>query len=277
VAATVTISTGFTSGDLLGFTNQNGIAGNYAAGMGVLTLSGTATLAQYQTALRSITYNSSSDNPTATSSNRTVTWAVTDANISGTGDGALTSTSLTTTITVTAINDAPTIGSITTSTGINDTATATPFSSVTIADADANNVTVSVTLDTAAKGVFTASSLSASGFTGGGGVYNLASGTAAAAQTAIQQLIFDPTDNRVAAASTETTTFTIAVNDGTVTTSDNSTTVISTSVNDAPTLTTVSTLSGAAEDTAFTISYATLAAAADVADADPQCNAELSN
>ena len=41
---------------------------------------------------------------------------------------------------------------------------------------------------------------------------------AAAAQTAIRQLVFDPTDNRVAPASTETTTFTVGVNDGTVTT-----------------------------------------------------------
>ena len=39
-------------------------------------------------------------------------------------------------------------------------------------------------------------------------------------------------------------------------------------VNDAPTLTTVSTLTGATEDTAFTISYATLAAAANAADVD---------
>ena len=41
-----------------------------------------------------------------------------------------------------------------------------------------------------------------------------------------------------------------------------------TSVNDAPTLTTVSTLTGASEDTAFTITYTALAAAADEADPD---------
>src|SRR4029453_18100695 len=39
-------------------------------------------------------------------------------------------------------------------------------------------------------------------------------------------------------------------------------------VNDAPSLTTVSALSGGTEDTPFTISYATLAAAADEADLD---------
>jgi autotransporter-associated beta strand protein len=142
-------------------------------------------------------------------------------------------------ITVSGLNNAPTIGGITTTTTINDTATATPFSSVTITDADNDNVTVSVTLDSSAKGVFTSASLTASGFTSaGGGVYNLTSGSAAAAQAAIRQLVFDPTDNRVAAGSTETTTFTIAVNDGTTTTSSNTTTVTSTSVNDAPTLST---------------------------------------
>ena len=142
-------------------------------------------------------------------------------------------------ITVSGLNTAPTVGGITTTTTINDTATATPFSSVTIADTDNDNVTVSVTLDSSAKGVFTSASLTASGFTSaGGGVYNLTSGSAAAAQTAIRKLVFDPTDNRVAAGSTETTTFTIAVNDGTTTTSSNTTTVTSTSVNDAPTLST---------------------------------------
>ena len=103
--ATVTISSGFTSGDVLGFTTQNGITGSYNSGTGVLALSGTTSIANYQTALRSVTYSSSSDNPTASS---TVTWAVTDA--AGTGsNGAQTSTGVTSTVTVTAINDPPTL------------------------------------------------------------------------------------------------------------------------------------------------------------------------
>ena len=52
--ATVTIGTGYQSGsDTLHFTNQNGISGSYAGG--VLTLTGSATPAQYQTALQSVT------------------------------------------------------------------------------------------------------------------------------------------------------------------------------------------------------------------------------
>jgi hypothetical protein len=61
--ATVTISAGtLQSGDTLLFTNQNGISGAYASGM--LTLSGSATPAQYQTALESVTFSTTSTNTT---------------------------------------------------------------------------------------------------------------------------------------------------------------------------------------------------------------------
>ena len=50
-SATVSISTGFLTGDTLNFTNQNGITGSYDTATGVLTLTGTASVANYQTAL----------------------------------------------------------------------------------------------------------------------------------------------------------------------------------------------------------------------------------
>ncbi|MFO1148330.1 MAG: DUF4347 domain-containing protein [Alsobacter sp.] len=70
-SATVSITGGFASGqDVLGFTNvpatMGNIAGTYNASTGVLTLTssgGTAALAQWQTALRAVTYFNSSDNP----------------------------------------------------------------------------------------------------------------------------------------------------------------------------------------------------------------------
>ena len=56
--ATVTIEGNFVnSEDVLNFTNQLGITGTYSAGTGVLSLSGSATLSNYSTALRSITYS----------------------------------------------------------------------------------------------------------------------------------------------------------------------------------------------------------------------------
>ncbi len=101
--ATVTLSAGLTSGDLLGFANQNGITGSYDAGTGVLTLSGNATLAQYTAALQSVTFRSTSDDPTAVSTTRTITWQVTDADSDGAGAAA--SNTVTSTITVNATPD----------------------------------------------------------------------------------------------------------------------------------------------------------------------------
>ena len=61
--ATVTISAGtLQSGDTFNFTNQNGISGNYSAG--VLTLSGSATPTQYTAALQSVTFSTTSTNTT---------------------------------------------------------------------------------------------------------------------------------------------------------------------------------------------------------------------
>ena len=56
--ATISIGTGFLAGDILNFGTQNGIIGNYDTATGTLTLSGTATVANYETALASITYDS---------------------------------------------------------------------------------------------------------------------------------------------------------------------------------------------------------------------------
>ncbi|HIE98524.1 MAG: hypothetical protein ABGZ23_21500 [Fuerstiella sp.] len=98
--STVSITGGFQSGeDSLSFTDQNGITGSYNAVTGVLTLSGTATVAEYQTALASVTYFNNSDDPDAT--DRTVSFQV--------NDGELDSVVATSTVTVEAVNDAPTV------------------------------------------------------------------------------------------------------------------------------------------------------------------------
>ena len=81
--ATVSISSGFITGDALNFTNQNGITGSYDAATGVLTLSGTASLGNYQTALDSISYgfNPANGDPTggaAADTSRTISWVVND-------------------------------------------------------------------------------------------------------------------------------------------------------------------------------------------------------
>ncbi|MBL8830154.1 MAG: hypothetical protein JNM18_24465, partial [Planctomycetaceae bacterium] len=64
VSATVQLSFGFNATqDSLLFTNQLGITGSYNSANGVLTLTGSTTVANYRTALRSVAYANSSDNP----------------------------------------------------------------------------------------------------------------------------------------------------------------------------------------------------------------------
>jgi hypothetical protein len=108
--ATVTIGDGRAPAeDRLRFTDQNGISGSYDADSGVLTLSGTATLADYRSALRSVAYENLSEDPSAAT--RTVTYELRDAD-------ALAATT-TATVVVVPANDAPVVpdGALTGPTG----------------------------------------------------------------------------------------------------------------------------------------------------------------
>jgi len=74
--ATVSIAAGLHAGDALSVGSpQAGVTSSYNANTGVLTLSGSASLAAYQAALDSVTFASATSlNP----SSRTITWSVTD-------------------------------------------------------------------------------------------------------------------------------------------------------------------------------------------------------
>ena len=84
-SGTVAITSGFHSGqDVLAFTNDGSttgnVAGSYDAATGVLALTSagaTATLSQWQAALRSVTYTNVSQAPNTAS--RTVSFVVNDA------------------------------------------------------------------------------------------------------------------------------------------------------------------------------------------------------
>jgi len=82
--AEVTISQGFQTGDILTFTSGNGITGTYANG--VLTLTGITRAANYQTALQSVTFASTTDYPTT---NKTITFTVSDGATAGAATKAL--------------------------------------------------------------------------------------------------------------------------------------------------------------------------------------------
>ncbi|HDZ20438.1 MAG TPA: DUF4347 domain-containing protein [Phycisphaerae bacterium] len=98
--ATVSISSGYVSAeDFLSFVDQLGIRGNWDVGAGVLTLSGMSSVANYQTALRWVTYTNISDAPNMTG--RIISFIATD--------GKHYSDQVTRGITITATNDAPSV------------------------------------------------------------------------------------------------------------------------------------------------------------------------
>src|SRR5262249_30452608 len=106
-SGTVSVTGGFASSeDVLSFTNNpatmGNIAGTYNSTTGVMSLTsagGTATLAQWQAALRAVQYSNSSDNPSTSA--RTVSFTV--------NDGSGNSNTVASTVNVTAVNDAPTL------------------------------------------------------------------------------------------------------------------------------------------------------------------------
>ena len=101
--ATVTIKS-YKTGDTLVFTNTDKITGTLAqSGTSnadyTLTLTGDASVSEYQTALRSVKFNNTSDTPDAT--NRTIEFNVTDS-----GNATLAAVG-SATVSITAVNDAP--------------------------------------------------------------------------------------------------------------------------------------------------------------------------
>jgi hypothetical protein len=193
--ATVSITAGFVSADdTLAFSNQLGITGSYNSGTGVLTLTGTTTVGNYQTALRTVTYANSSDNPTAT---RTITFSASD----GTSSGQATRG-----IAITAVNDAP-VNTVPGPQTTNED-TAKVFSSgnsnqISVADVDLGANPIKITL-TATNGTLTLSTSAGLSFLTGDGTDDatmMFTGTLTAVNTALNGMSFHPTADFNGAAS----------------------------------------------------------------------------
>jgi hypothetical protein len=235
-SATVTMTTGHViAEDTLAFTNQNGITGTWNAGTGVLALSGTTTVANYQTALQSITYNNSSDNPTTTT--RTVTFLA--------NDGSFNSNIASRTITITAVNDAPVVAATGSSLAYTENASPLLDSGITVTDADSTNLT-SATVTMTTNHVTAEDTLAFTNQNGITGIWTAGTGvlalsgttTVANYQTALRSIIYnDNSDNPT----TTTRTVTFLANDGGLNSNTASRTITVTSVNDAP----VNTVPGA--------------------------------
>ena len=97
-SAQVRVSANFQAGDSLNFVDQNGITGVYTPGTGVLALSGTTTVANYQAALRSVTFSSTNNDPGVS---KTIEFKVNDALV----DSNLATKALA----ITPVNDEPTL------------------------------------------------------------------------------------------------------------------------------------------------------------------------
>ncbi|MBT8443487.1 MAG: hypothetical protein KJO13_02005, partial [Gammaproteobacteria bacterium] len=146
--ATVRINSGFVSAeDSLNFVDQLGITGSYDAGTGILTLTGTASVADYETALRSITYQNTSEIPNA--GNRIINFQVTDGSASSGANR---------TVTVTSINDDPYNAGILQSASVvtEDVASSINLSSINLSDVDAGTGSLTFTLTTSTGGNLTA-------------------------------------------------------------------------------------------------------------------------
>ncbi|WP_156967597.1 putative Ig domain-containing protein [Comamonas granuli] len=134
-SATVAITGNFRSGeDVLAFSNDGATMGNisahYDSGTGVLALisaGASATLAQWQAALRAVTYTNNSETPDT--ANRTISFVV--------HDGTNSSSAAHKAIAVTAVNDAPTVANaVPNQNATEDAAFSFQFAANTFADAD---------------------------------------------------------------------------------------------------------------------------------------------
>src|SRR5260221_82117 len=139
-SATISITANFVTGeDVLGFTTQNGIAGSFNGDSGVLALTGSATVANYQIALRSVTYANASTNPSTAA--RTVSVVA--------NDGTANSNTATRAITVAAVNNPPVVAMTGSALAFTEGNSATVVDAgLTVTDPDSTNLasaTVSIT------------------------------------------------------------------------------------------------------------------------------------
>jgi hypothetical protein len=188
-SADVTLTTNYANGqDTLAFTTQSGITGSWTAATGVLALSGAASVANYQAALRFVTYSNSSNNPNTAL--RTVSFTA--------SDGILTSSPATRTVSVMAVNDAPSNTVPASQTTFQNTPavfTTGNGNSISIADPDASTAQVQLI---STNGTSTLSGIAGLTFTTGDGTADATmsfTGTITAINTALAGLRFAPQSN----------------------------------------------------------------------------------
>ncbi len=242
LSASARMLTYYSSQDTLSFVNDGltmgNIVGTWTVGTGTLTLTSAgnqATAAQFEAALRAITYNNSSTSPNTTT--RTVQFIVTD------GSSAA-STAVTRDITITAVNNSPTISAVASLPITEDTQTA--LGQITFSDVD-----TTLGIVTFSVGSGTLSATGAGGVTVGGTATALTlSGTLANINNfiAANRLLYTPAAN-----ASGDVTLTININTTSVSDATTTVTLQIAAVNDAPVVS-VPVSIGVTEDVSSAIS-----------------------
>jgi HSP20 family molecular chaperone IbpA len=221
--------------EILAATTVTGVTSTF--NNGVLTLTGSATVEQYQTMLRSVTYNNTDGTPTTTP--RTITFVA--------SDGTNNSNTATTTVTIVTAANAPVVdlNGAEAGTGFSSSfteggaAAAVADSDATIADSDSTNLSqVTVTLVSPPDG---ASELLAATTTGtpitanfAGGVLTLSgAATVAQYQQVLRTVTYTNSSNNPTAGSR---TINVVASDGTNNSAVATATIGVTAANDAPAL-----------------------------------------
>ncbi|QLF92922.1 DUF4347 domain-containing protein [Pseudomonas sp. ABC1] len=222
----VQVTSNYASGeDVLGFNNTDmavygDIAGAWNAGLGILTLtssSGTATQAQFQAAMRAVTFTNTSDAPIVAT--RTVTFQA--------NDGSLNSNVVSRSVTITAVDDSPVISAPTNVTVTEDTLS--PVTGIILSDVDSASGSLTLTV-----GAGNLSATSGSGVTvSGTGTALILNGTLTAINNFIAagSLKYTPALN-----SNTSVTLGLSLDTASVSTDTRNLTIDITPVNDAPTI-----------------------------------------
>ena len=224
----VRISAGFEVGDVLTFT-PGSLTGAYAPATGILTLSGTASVAAYEAVLRSVQFSSTSENPVVS---KTIEFKV--------NDGDVDSNLATKAIAVTRVNDAPVVTTTGGATAYTENAAAvTVDGGLTVADPDDTNleslrVRISAGLDTGDVLTVTPGSLTGSYAPATGILTLTGTATVAAYQTVLRSVKFSSTSENPAVSKT----IEFKVNDGDVDSNLATKAIAVTRVNDAPVIAT---------------------------------------
>ncbi|HYI48794.1 MAG TPA: hypothetical protein VEX35_10060 [Allosphingosinicella sp.] len=183
--ATVAITGGFAAGDTLTFTAGGGITGSYDAATGVLSLTGNASFAQYQTVLDSVGFTTPGDNPSTAT--RTISFTV--------FDGLINSDPAIATVTVTATNDAP-VNTVGAPVATSEDAAPVAVTGLAVSDVDSGALTVTLSVGRGTLAVATVPGGAAVSGSGTGSVQ--LSGTQAEINTtlaALNGVTYTPTPN----------------------------------------------------------------------------------